>query len=227
MRTENWKKIVKKIISAFWILFTAAVLLVLLNVATAKFNQQVPQIGGYSIFRITSGSMEPTIPTGTYILVKDVEAKEIQKGDIITFYSTDPTIRGLPNTHRVISKPLRTSKGLIFQTRGDANYVNDNYFVAESRLIGRYCCNLTRLTKLVNFFMTRSMLTVLLIVQAVSLLLMGLSVKILSNSKKEREELKNKTSQQREEEIKKQAIEEYLRSQSLKQEETEKEEKKV
>lgn len=196
-----------------WNLLVLILVLILVNVVGAKLNHQVPRIFGYSIFRITSGSMEPTIPTGMYILVKKTPAEEIQKGDIITFYSTDPSIEGMPNTHRVAAKPIRTARGLVFQTRGDANYISDEYYVAESRLIGRYCCNLTKLTELVDFFMTRGMLIVLLVIQGVSLLMMGASVKILEKNRKEREALKEENLESRMQALRQQAVEEYLKNQ--------------
>ena len=71
---------------------------------------------------------------------------EIKKDDIICFYSPDPLIYGLPNTHRVISEPKITENGIIFETRGDKNLIPDKHPVEEDMLIGVYVDDLPALS---------------------------------------------------------------------------------
>ena len=59
--------------------------------------------GGYTVFRITTGSMRPAYDTDTLILVKKTDPAEIKVGDVISFYSADPALDGAVNTHRVIA----------------------------------------------------------------------------------------------------------------------------
>ena len=154
------------ILSSFlWLAMTGILILVLVNVSMDKLDHRIPDICGYSIFRISTGSMEPAIPAGMYVLVQKTEPEKIQTGDIITFYSEDPDIYNYPNTHRVVSKRLEESGTYLFETRGDANYINDKLLVPEQRLIGRVLLNLTELTDFVEFFMTRTMLILLLSMQ--------------------------------------------------------------
>ncbi|MEI3222261.1 MAG: hypothetical protein V8S01_09650 [Dorea sp.] len=47
--------------------------------------------------------MEPTYGVDTMILVKKTDPSEIKEGDVISFYSSDPTLDGAVNTHRVVS----------------------------------------------------------------------------------------------------------------------------
>ncbi len=124
------------------VLLVAAVLLIM----GAKLQGKVPRLFGFSVLQIVTGSMEDTIPTGSYILVRRCEPEEIRKGDIISFYSTDPTISGLPNTHRVAEEPIKTEDGIEFITRGDASPESDKVRARGDRLIGVYVCRLDALS---------------------------------------------------------------------------------
>ena len=63
------------------------VLLLLVIVVTVYMtaNGRVPSFFGYSVMRVVSGSMEPTLPVDAFILVKQTEAQELAVGDIISF----------------------------------------------------------------------------------------------------------------------------------------------
>ena len=197
---EKFVKFVRRIWSFLWILLTAAVLIVLVDVSVDKLNHRIPDVAGYSIFRVSTGSMEPSIPTGMYILVKKVDPETIQTGDIITFYSEDPSIYNYPNTHRVVSRWMEVSGEMMFETRGDANYINDKLLVPESRIIGQVLLNLTELTDFVEFFMTRSMLILLLSMQFLCVVMAIYFNKLKKTSKAEsrraQEELVEKLTQQ-------------------------------
>ena len=169
-----------------WYLTVALLLLVLVSVSVAKLRHEVPQIAGYSVFRITTGSMEPTIPTGTYILTRKTPAEDIAPGQIITFYSEDPAIAGMPNTHRVVK--VAEGEPRSFVTRGDANLINDELTVKEDQIIGRYVCSLTRITAFVNFFMRKFVLIAMLVVQGICVVLMLVTVKRKRPKAEEKEE---------------------------------------
>ncbi len=109
---------------------------VFLNVMRTP-KDKVPSVFGYSFMQVATGSMEPTIPTGSVIIVQQTEAAQIKVGDVITFYSPDPTIKDLPNTHRVTA--ISADSGApVFTTRGDAGFEDDPYPVPADRLIGVY-----------------------------------------------------------------------------------------
>ncbi|MBN9605618.1 MAG: signal peptidase I [Actinomycetales bacterium] len=79
-----------------------------------------------------TGSMEPTIPTGSVALVHQVPASEVRVGDIVTVDRPG----ALPVTHRVVSVegsgPTR-----VLTLRGDANPVDDPapYVVDSVRVV--------------------------------------------------------------------------------------------
>lgn len=88
---------------------------------------------GYQFYNILTGSMEPAIPTGSVVVVKQVDPEEIQVNDVITFGSA--TGNNL-TTHRVI-EIYNTSDEIQFQTKGDANDVQDPLRVEAKYLIGK------------------------------------------------------------------------------------------
>ena len=48
----------------------------------------VPRIAGYQIYTVISGSMEPAIPTGSLVYVRNTAPSGIEKGDVIAFYGS-------------------------------------------------------------------------------------------------------------------------------------------
>lgn len=152
-------------LSALW--WSAVVLLVLLlvNILGAKMTGNVPRVFGYSIMNIVSGSMEDEIPKGSYILIKKVEPEKVKRGDVICFYSTDPQIYGLPNTHRVVDDPINNNGSIEFVTRGDANPINDKETAKAENLIGVYVKRLDTLTAFSNALKGNVMIFVIISLQ--------------------------------------------------------------
>ena len=146
-RLKKLLKIFKKAAIVLWWSLTVVLIVGIFGIMTAKMRGEVPYFFGYSVMNIVSGSMEDTIPEGSYILIKKTDPSEIRKGDIICFYSDDPKIKGFPNTHAVVEDPIEGENGLEFVTKGEANPTNDPVTAKGSRLIGRYVKNLDLLTR--------------------------------------------------------------------------------
>ena len=102
--------------------------LMLLVVIAAALPLTVPNFMGYDVYNVVSGSMEPTIPIGSIIYVKDTDPADIKSGDIIAFKSGDSVIM-----HRV--KENKVVEGT-FVTKGDANEAEDMNNVPYDDLIG-------------------------------------------------------------------------------------------
>lgn len=77
-----------------------------------------------SIMMFRTGSMEPTISTGSIALVREIPATDMAEGDIIT---VDRGEELLPVTHRVTEiRHVDTDSGAVtFAMRGDANDTDD------------------------------------------------------------------------------------------------------
>ena len=92
------------------------------------------KVFGKSVLRVETGSMEPSIHTGDYILIETVKPETLQTGDIISFYSEDSETYDLLITHRI----AEINADGTFLTRGDANSVSDRVAVRQERIAGKY-----------------------------------------------------------------------------------------
>ena len=110
---------------------------------------QVPQVMGFSILQVLTGSMEPAIPEGSMLLIRQADPYTLEKGDIISFYSPDPSLDGALNTHRIVG--VETSdEGLQFITKGDANFLEDQQPVNAGDVVGKVIYSSPALGKLVR-----------------------------------------------------------------------------
>ena len=91
-----------------------------------------PKLLGYGTYDVVSGSMEPEIPVGSLVLVKETAPEDIAEGDVIAFSSEKD--QGVVVTHRVIEI---NSQEREFITKGDANELRDMNPVPYSNLVGR------------------------------------------------------------------------------------------
>lgn len=117
-------------------------------------------IWGYQFYNILTGSMEPTIPTGSVVVVKQVDPEEIQVNDVITFGSVAGNNL---TTHRVI-EIYNTSDEVLFQTKGDANDVKDPIRVGEKYLIGKVIFHIQYLGDVIEFVKNHFMYITFLVI---------------------------------------------------------------
>ena len=92
----------------------------------------LPITGNFKILTVLSGSMEPTIHTGSIVAVKP--ASDYIIGDIITFGKISKT--EVPTTHRIFDIKLQEGKP-IYITKGDANNSPDMKEVLASEVAGK------------------------------------------------------------------------------------------
>jgi signal peptidase I len=122
-------------VDAVSLVIIVGAVIILLSVLFTN-SGKAPSLLGYSAFRVMTGSMEPTIPTNSLIVVEQVEPSTLQEGDIISFYSRDPMLSGSVNTHRILSVE-QDGEQYTFTTQGDANNVADLYTTRESDIVGK------------------------------------------------------------------------------------------
>jgi signal peptidase len=107
---------------ATWLLMVAAGL-----VAIGLFAITIgPRFLPYQALIVRSGSMAPTIPTGSVVFYTKKDASKVQVGNVIVFSRP-----GVPNekvTHRVV-KIGTSGTGRYFLTKGDANGAPDDWRV--------------------------------------------------------------------------------------------------
>jgi len=80
----------------------------------------------YKALPVLSGSMSPTIPTGSEVVLTPIQASAVKVGDVITF--SEPGRTDVLVTHRVVHI-ASNSGSRFFITKGDANAVSDPWQV--------------------------------------------------------------------------------------------------
>jgi signal peptidase len=88
-----------------------------------------PLLLPYKALTVYSGSMEPTIHTGSVAIDTPIAAQDVKVGDIVTFVRPDNQNELV--THRVVQIETGPS-GRVWVTKGDANSVNDPWRVAAA-----------------------------------------------------------------------------------------------
>ncbi len=108
-------------------IFSWAILAVALVIVAGLVAITVgPRFLPYQALVVRSGSMEPTIPTGSVVFYRHVNAADVKVGQVIVFSKP-----GQPNeriTHRVF-KIGTGPTGKYFITKGDANGAPDDWRV--------------------------------------------------------------------------------------------------
>ncbi|MFB6123114.1 MAG: signal peptidase I [Haloferacaceae archaeon] len=108
----------------------------------------VPQVVGADYgYVVLSGSMEPKISAGDAVIVEDVPAAQIERGDVITFRTGEGEP---PTTHRV-TRVVDTENGVAFKTKGDANEEADRGLVQSENVIGELLLVIPYLGYVVQF----------------------------------------------------------------------------
>jgi len=105
-----------------WLVMIAAGLVVLGLLAITIGPRFLP----YQALIVRSGSMSPTIPTGSIVFYTKIDASKVKVGDVIVF--TKPGSTNERVTHRVF-KIGQSDTGLYAITKGDANGTPDDWRV--------------------------------------------------------------------------------------------------
>lgn len=137
MKIKKKEKSVLDIIVAnvITLIFTLTFLLMVFFVYCSMTNR-MPTVFGYHMLRVVTGSMDPTYPEGSYIVVKSTDTDKLKVGEVISFYSRDEAIAGQVNTHRI--KEIKNNNGTkSFVTKGDANPTQDPVEVQPEDIVGK------------------------------------------------------------------------------------------
>ena len=137
------------------------ILIILILIGILVVFSFIPFPGNYKIFTVQSGSMEPTIKTGSLIFVKPIS--EYSVGDIVTRRTTDPKIT---ITHRIFSK-TDVNGQTAFETKGDANNAPDGEKFTKEGIIGKVLLAIPLLGFPVSFAKTTQGLILIVIIPAV------------------------------------------------------------
>ena len=100
-----------------------------------RYGDGVPDVLGVKIITMPDNSMEPTFDVGETITCREVDPAELEKGDIIAFWTVIDGER-TALAHRICE--IYNGGGyLMFQTKGDNAPQADALTVHESEIIGK------------------------------------------------------------------------------------------
>ncbi len=156
------KKILHSVTTVVLILST----LLCFTVAVRSAFSDDADLFGYRLFYVVSGSMEPTYPVGSILIVG--ESDEYSVSDVITFYSEDESIKGHPNTHRITEITERDGQ-TAYITKGDANDICDDIPVLRQDVIGKvhFCIHTSFFKNLIELLGTPTGFFVLILLPIV------------------------------------------------------------
>ena len=91
-----------------------AVLIALLTLVViismySRLTGRAPSLFGYSLYRVSSGSMTPELEVGDVILVQGCDGNTVKQGEIVTYVATSGSMAGKMVTHRVLEAPYSSN----------------------------------------------------------------------------------------------------------------------
>lgn len=144
----------------------------------AIMQQQDKSFNGYRMFGVLTDSMvspgnkikKGGFHSGDVIIIKEVKAKDLKKGDVITYRpSTNPDSKSTNYlTHRVVKveKNPEGKKGYYFTTRGDANKTDDMP-MSEKALVGKVVGRIPKVGGVLSYIKENFILSVIFILSVV------------------------------------------------------------
>lgn len=111
-------------------------IVILVSLGALAAGVLVPRLGGATPYTVLTGSMRPTLPPGTLVVMKPVEGTgQVGIGTVVTYQlrSDEPTVV----THRVVATRTDLRGNLEYQTRGDANGAPDQRWVRPVQVRGQ------------------------------------------------------------------------------------------
>ncbi|MGD6966615.1 signal peptidase I SipW [Rossellomorea vietnamensis] len=115
------------------VLFIVLIFMVFV-VVSSKASGGEPQVFGYQLKTVLSGSMEPGIQTGSIIAVKPGgDMERFVEGDVITYKQEENVLV----THRVM-EVIKSGDQVMYRTKGDNNKTEDLEPVLSQNIVAEY-----------------------------------------------------------------------------------------
>ncbi len=134
--------------AAGWLTHILVWLVILAVTATLMVSVLIPRITGATPYTILTGSMKPSMPPGTMVVVRPRPFEAIGVGEVITYQleSGNSTVV----THRVTSVGINGARKRTLQTQGDANQVPDTQPVQPVQVKGVVWYSVPHLGRVTN-----------------------------------------------------------------------------
>ncbi|MCX6790830.1 MAG: signal peptidase I [Candidatus Gribaldobacteria bacterium] len=167
-----------KIYNLVYNIFCVILIIVVLFLIVSVF----PITGNFKVLVVQSGSMEPTIHTGSVVFVKPSNEYKIK--DIVTFGTISKT--QTPTTHRIVDIRVQASQPL-YTTKGDANNAPDQKEITAKEIVGKVFLDIPYLGYAISFAKTKLGFVLIIVIPALAVILEE-SVKIKNELNKKKTE---------------------------------------
>ena len=190
---KNKMIFLKQIFDIFFSIVFAIIILVVTSLIIQKYilKEEVPNIFGYKILQVMSGSMSGEFETGDTILIKEIkEESDLKIGDVITYRIAKNTLV----THRIVNI-TKIGENLNYTLKGDANNVEDSEKILFSSIEGIYVKKLVLIGKIISF-MQKPYGMVIIFVVPILLILYIINAERTKEIKRNKRREKRKTNRQ-------------------------------
>lgn len=143
-----------------WLLTAAAIFMMVFTLFSVNtfndsknYTNSERSLFGYKFFIVRTDSMSKTdFDAGDIIIVKEVDIRDLEAGDIITFYSENSDSHGEVITHKIREVTTDEDGSIAFVTYGTTTDTNDEALAKV--VIGQYKTNIPKLGKFFAFLKT-------------------------------------------------------------------------
>ena len=188
MNNKKRKNFIGQVINTLISIIFIIVFVAVISLITQKFalKKEVPDLFGYKILQVMSGSMSGEFETGDTILIKKIsDESNLKIGDVVTYKVKANTLV----THRIVNI-TKTGESLSYTTKGDANNTEDMEKVTFSAIEGIYVKKLELTGNLINFMQKPYGMVVIFTIPIIMLI-------CVVNSERVKEEKRNKRREKR------------------------------
>lgn len=154
-----------KILNIFLTVILILLVVLIAFIMFMRISGKTPNIAGYMVFRVSTGSMEPDLMVGDVILSKSVDNPEDLKiGDVVTYQGIVGNYKDKLITHEIVQEPYYDNGTCYVVTQGIANYESDPPVPTEN-IVGIMVTKIPFINNIYNFFITPwGLLTAILLI---------------------------------------------------------------
>ena len=146
---------VRKVLNIIGTVILVFLIIIVVVVFYARLTHNVPELFGFQLFRVSSGSMSPDLEVGDVILSQRVSVENIHEGDIVTYSGETGELKDKLITHKVIKAPYLNSDGVyMLETQGSALGTVPDPPIRADQVIGKYLTRMAFLNSVYSFFIT-------------------------------------------------------------------------
>ena len=199
LESEKFRKVFRVLADVIFVPFIIIILISSILMFKSKINNEVPSLFGYSAVKILSNSMEPNYHEGQVVLIKKVDPKKLNVGDVIAFYQY-MDINDEENSkdysvvifHRIVDKTeILNSEDenygkIFFQTQGDNNTYVDEHWVMEDYVVGVLSSDNSFVSNFFNFCTSTGGIILLIIIPCLAIIVI-VTINLINEAKRYKE----------------------------------------